>query len=43
VKDFYAKNGFQPVGQDENCINYSIDISLQSFTEKPYFKINIDK
>jgi FkbH-like protein len=41
VKDFYAENGFQIIAQDEkNCTEYSIDVSLQIFTLKPYFKIN---
>jgi FkbH-like protein len=44
VKDFYAKNGFIATAQDENgCTSYDIDISLQIFTIKPYFKIHADE
>jgi FkbH-like protein len=44
VKDFYAKNGFRIIANDEkNCINYSIDVSLQCFPVKPYFKISTDE
>jgi FkbH-like protein len=40
VKDFYDRQGFQKITEDDDCAVYTMNISLHDFEVKPYFKIS---
>jgi FkbH-like protein len=40
VKDFYDRQGFRKIISDDDCVVYSMDISVHDFAVKPYFKIS---